>query len=38
VVLGAGVRLFDGIDPHALEQVRVIASDGVTHVRYRVTR
>jgi len=38
VVLGAGVRLFDGVGPQALEQVRVIASDGVTHVRYRVTR
>ena len=32
------VRLLDGVGPLALEQVRVIASDGATHVRYRVTR
>jgi dihydrofolate reductase len=40
VLLGAGVRLFDhlGPDPIALEQVRVIESDGVTHLRYRVVR
>ena len=40
VLLGAGVRLFDalGPDPIALEQTRVIASDGVVHLRYRVVR
>ena len=37
VLLGAGVRLFEGFDgPIRLEQTRVIASDGVTHLRYRV--
>jgi dihydrofolate reductase len=38
VLLGRGVRLFDdlGPDPIMLEQTRVIASDGVTHLRYRV--
>jgi len=40
VLLGAGVRLFDnlGPDPISLEQIRTIASDGVTHIRYRVLR
>ena len=40
LLLGAGVRLFDhlGPDPVALEQTRVIESDGVTHLRYRVVR
>jgi dihydrofolate reductase len=40
LLLGAGVRLFDhlGPDPIALEQIRVIASEGVTHLRYRVVR
>lgn len=39
VVLGGGVRLFEqGIDPIQLEQTRVIPSDGVTHLRYRVLR
>jgi dihydrofolate reductase len=40
VLLGAGVRLFDalGPDPVTLEQTRVIASDGVAHLRYRVVR
>jgi|SRR5436190_4921671 len=37
LLLGAGVRLFDAIDgPIRLEQTRVIPSDGVTHLRYRV--
>lgn len=38
LLLGAGVRLFDdlGPDPIELEQLRVIESDGVTHLRYRV--
>jgi dihydrofolate reductase len=36
-LLGAGVRLFDGFDgPIELEQTRVVPSDGVTHLRYRV--
>lgn len=40
VLLGGGVRLFDhlGANPIALEQVRVIESAGVTHLRYRVVR
>ena len=40
VLLGSGVRLFDalGPDPIALEQTRVVVSDGVTHLRYRVVR
>jgi dihydrofolate reductase len=39
-LLGGGVRLFDhlGADPIDLEQVSVIPSDGVTHIRYRVVR
>lgn len=37
VLLGGGVRLFDNIDsPIRLEQTRVVPSDGVTHLRYRV--
>jgi dihydrofolate reductase len=38
LLLGSGVRLFDhlGAQPVQLEQVRVIESDGVTHLRYRV--
>jgi hypothetical protein len=34
------VRLLDhlGPDPIALEQTRVIESEGVTHLRYRVMR
>jgi dihydrofolate reductase len=37
-LLGGGVRLFDhlGADPIDLEQISVIPSDGVTHLRYRV--
>jgi dihydrofolate reductase len=38
VLLGAGVRLFDGVGRVELKQVRVIESVGVTHVRYRVRR
>lgn len=40
LLLGGGVRLFDhlGGDPITLEQVRVIESDGVTHLRYHVVR
>ena len=39
LLLGAGVRLFDHLPgPITLEQTRVIASEGVTHLRYRVVR
>ncbi|MET0143818.1 MAG: dihydrofolate reductase family protein [Ilumatobacteraceae bacterium] len=37
VLLGGGARLLDGI-PATLQQVRVIPSDGVSHLRYRVVR
>jgi dihydrofolate reductase len=38
--LGGGVRLFDGLGPEAveLETMRVIESDAVTHLMYRVVR
>jgi len=38
LLLGGGVRLLDhlGPEPIVLEQLRVIESDGVTHLRYRV--
>jgi hypothetical protein len=38
--MGGDVRLLDnlGPDPNALEQTRVIVSEGVTHLRYRVLR
>jgi dihydrofolate reductase len=38
VLLGGGIRLLDGLGPSdvALEQVEVVASPLVTHVRYRV--
>jgi dihydrofolate reductase len=40
VLLGDGVRLLDnfGPDPVTLEQLRVIPSEGVTHLAYRVVR
>lgn len=40
VLLGGGVRLFDRQEtgPVRSEQTRVIESDGVTHLRYRVVR
>ena len=40
VLLGGGVRLFDhlGVAPVALEQTRVIAAPGVTHLRFRVVK
>jgi dihydrofolate reductase len=39
-LLGGGVRLFDhlGKEPIDLEQIDVIGSEGVTHLRYRVVR
>ncbi|MCT9820947.1 dihydrofolate reductase family protein [Microbacterium sp. W1N] len=38
VVVGDGLRLFEGIDGLALEQLSVRAASLVTHVRYRVVR
>lgn len=40
MVLGAGHRLFEGIDPKGprFEPVRVVESPNVTHIRYRVYR
>jgi dihydrofolate reductase len=40
VLLGDGVRLFDGIDPKGiqLERSRVIDSPRVTHLKYRVVK
>jgi dihydrofolate reductase len=38
VLLGAGVRLFDGMSrPIRLEQVKVVEAPGVTHLTYRVS-
>ena len=36
LTLGAGTRLFEGVPPLDLEQVRSRAARGVTHVTYRV--
>jgi dihydrofolate reductase len=37
VLLGGGTRLFEGASPDTrLELERVVASDGVTHLRYRI--
>jgi dihydrofolate reductase len=40
LLLCGGVRLFDhlGAEPIALEETRVIPSEGVTHLRYHVVR
>ncbi|HEX7524771.1 MAG TPA: dihydrofolate reductase family protein, partial [Gaiellaceae bacterium] len=40
LLLGGGVRLFDGLGPElpTLEATRVIESPAVTHIRYRVVR
>jgi dihydrofolate reductase len=40
VLLGEGVRLFDGLDvkPAELEVMRVVAEAGVTHLDYRVVK
>jgi dihydrofolate reductase len=35
--LGSGVRLFDGLDPRALEITSVVASPEVTHLTFRPT-
>jgi dihydrofolate reductase len=36
--LGGGVRLFDRLEPIELEATRVIDSDAVTHLRFRVEK
>jgi dihydrofolate reductase len=36
ITLGAGARLFDGVPPLRLEQVKSRAASGVTHLTYRV--
>jgi dihydrofolate reductase len=36
VVLGAGERLLDNVGDPTLEPVKVVASPGVTHIKYRV--
>jgi dihydrofolate reductase len=38
VLLGRGVRLFDGGEQANLELVRVVDSPAVTHVKYRVVK
>ena len=38
VLLGGGVRLFDGVGPQQLEVIRVLESTGVTHLRYSPIR
>ena len=38
VLLGAGERLFDGVEDPGLELVKVTASPNATHIRYRVGR
>jgi dihydrofolate reductase len=38
VVLGAGERLLENVGDPKLQPVEVIASPGVTHVRYRIAR
>jgi dihydrofolate reductase len=38
VLLGSGVRLFDGGDQAKLEIVRVVDSPAVTHIKYRVIK
>jgi dihydrofolate reductase len=40
VILGEGVRLFDGLDPGQveLESTRVLGSPAVAHLRYRVVK
>ncbi|HEX8204793.1 MAG TPA: dihydrofolate reductase family protein [Solirubrobacteraceae bacterium] len=38
VMLGGGERLLDGVGTPKLEQVEVVASPAVTHVKYRVAR
>ncbi|HWD64272.1 MAG TPA: dihydrofolate reductase family protein [Solirubrobacteraceae bacterium] len=35
LILGAGTRLFEGVDRMELEQVRAVEAPGVTHIKYR---
>ena len=39
VILGAGARLFDGVERGALEleQIRAVDAPGVTHIKYEVS-
>jgi len=36
IVLGAGERLLEGVGDPVLEPVKVVASPGITHIKYRV--
>ncbi|MBN1529025.1 MAG: dihydrofolate reductase family protein [Thermoleophilaceae bacterium] len=36
VLLGGGARLFEGVGPLQMEQVRSIEAPGVTHLKYRL--
>jgi dihydrofolate reductase len=36
VLLGGGERLLEGVGDPTLEPIQVVASPGVTHIRYRV--
>jgi len=36
IILGAGERLLESVGDPTLEPVRVVASPGVTHIKYRV--
>ena len=38
VLLGGGERLFAGVGPVKLEQLRAVEGNGVTHLRYRVVK
>lgn len=38
LLLADGARLLDNVGDIALEQVRVVEGDGVTHIKYRVVR
>ena len=38
VLLGAGERLFDGVQDPGLEPIEVIHSPHATHIRYRIDR
>lgn len=38
VLMGGGLRLFEHLDSTKLEQMRVLESPGVTHLRYRVMK
>jgi dihydrofolate reductase len=38
IILGAGERLLEDVGQPTLEPVKVVASPGVTHIKYRVVR